>query len=85
MKTEIIYCKETVRDASGWSWHRCIYKAKRDGYCKIHHPEAVKARREAASRRYEEKEKRSPYYLLKIANERIKELEKLNADLERGK
>ena len=82
MKTEVIYCKQMVTSDSGWRQNRCSFRAKRDGYCKIHHPEAVKARREAAGRRYKE---RSPYHQLMIANERIKELEKVNADLERGK
>ena len=51
------YCKEMVRGEGQWgSFHRhhCGHKAKRDGYCGIHHPDAVKRRREKSEERYAE-------------------------------
>ena len=46
-------CKETVydRELRGIS-HRCIYTAKKDGYCGTHHPDAVKRRREKFEARF---------------------------------
>ncbi|KKK50451.1 hypothetical protein LCGC14_3124860, partial [marine sediment metagenome] len=32
----------------------CPYKAIRDGYCKIHHPDAVKRRSQKSDARYKE-------------------------------
>ena len=40
-------CKERVHAARSFNGHPCSRKAVRDGYCKQHHPEAVKARAEA--------------------------------------
>ena len=46
-------CKEGVwRD---WSSGKCARKAVKDGYCKQHHPDAVKERQEKSSARWEEK------------------------------
>ena len=45
-------CKD-VTDQSGWHI-QCRLKAKKDGYCHIHHPDAVKARRDAASKKWED-------------------------------
>ena len=45
-------CKETVwRPCIGRST-RCGTKAKRDGYCGTHHPDAVKRRQEKIDRRF---------------------------------
>lgn len=83
MKIDFRNCKEMVPDGISRSdgTHQCSYKIKRDGYCLTHHPESVKARREAADKRYKEKEEQSLYRQLMIANKRIEYLKKLNADL----
>ena len=47
-----VYCKGLVHDDHGVSFHGCSRKAKKDGYCKQHHPDAVKARRAEQERRW---------------------------------
>ena len=38
-------CKELIfRAGDSWHQYRCDKKATRDGFCSIHHPDAVKAR-----------------------------------------
>ena len=70
-------CKEKVW--GGWSYHPCLRNAVRDGYCKQHHPDSVKARKEKADARWEAKMQSSP---LSRAMRRIEELE---AEIERLK
>ena len=41
------YCKEML-----WAGRQCGHNAKSDGYCGIHHPDAVKRRREKSEVRY---------------------------------
>lgn len=53
----------------------CKRNAWKDGYCKIHHPESVAARRAKSEARWEEKKKQSAWYKLEQANKRIAELE----------
>jgi len=48
----------------------------RDGYCKQHHPNAIKARREASDARYREQLARGPWGQLEAANCRIEALTK---------
>ena len=55
---------------------RCSRNAVKDGYCKQHHPDAVKARRDAQRKRWDEKQKNSPIFKLKEATETIKRLRK---------
>lgn len=62
----------------GFHGHPCRRNAWKDGYCKQHHPDTVKARREESEKAYEEKQKKSPWYLLQKANERIAYLKKEN-------
>lgn len=66
-------CAEKVFE--GFHFHRCNRNAWKDGYCKQHHPETVKARREASAKRYAEQQEKSPWRLLEKANARIAELE----------
>ena len=55
-------CKEMVHSGGrSVSFHQCSRKAVKDGYCRIHHPEAVKARQEKADERYREKLDNSIY------------------------
>lgn len=68
-------CKEMVYTEVWSGGHQCYNKAKKDGYCGTHHPDAVKARQKKSDDRYEEKRKNSVHSLLKTARERIKELE----------
>jgi hypothetical protein len=69
------HCKQSVPAQAGWGFNQCSRKAVKDGFCKQHHPDAVKAREEASEKKWEEKHAKSPWNLLKIANERIRELE----------
>lgn len=80
-------CKETVYPNERWGSfhpHACHRNAWRDGYCKQHHPDTVKARNAAAEKRFEEKQKRQPWYLLKEAQKRIAQLEAEIAELRRA-
>jgi hypothetical protein len=52
-------CKKLVM--SGYHSFQCSRKIWKDGYCKQHHPDSVKARQDAANRRYEEKRKNSAW------------------------
>lgn len=54
---------------------RCTRKAWRDGWCKQHHPDSVRARKEASKKRYDEQHKNHPWYKLEVAGNRIIELE----------
>ena len=54
-------CKKMVMSLGGWYSRQCYRKSVKDGYCKQHHPDSVKARREASIKRYEEKQKHSIY------------------------
>lgn len=62
--------------------HPCSRNAWKDGYCKQHHPDTIKARSELSQKRWQEKEKQSPWYKLQEANKRIKELENKIKELE---
>ena len=42
-----VRCSERVFTSGAWTAHPCSRWAVRDGFCKQHHPDAVKARREA--------------------------------------
>ncbi len=76
-------CKQSVYSANIWTKpHQCRNKAKKDGYCGIHHPEAVKAREEKSRKRWDDKYNNSPSARLEKAlstistqSQRIKELE----------
>lgn len=68
-------CKEHISDKTYLHYYRCSRNAWKDGYCKQHHPETVKKRREESQRKWEAKHARSPLALLAKANARIKELE----------
>ena len=67
-------CKEHVWTNGGFHGHQCSRKAVKDGYCKIHHPDSVKARREKSAQRYKEQYAKSPIGLLKKAREKIESL-----------
>ena len=84
MSDEQTRCKEMVYRQHTWRSSACTRKAWKDGFCKQHHPDTVKARNEARRRVWEEQSKQSAWYLLERAKERIAELEKLVAHLRMG-
>ena len=65
------YCKKSVASMGGWDWHQCPRRIWRDGFCKQHHPDSVKARREKSDQHYEEKRKQSCWYKLQQAEARL--------------
>lgn len=79
MKQEINVsrCKEQgISDGSrSMRYHQCYNKSWKDGYCKIHHPDSVAARRKKSDEQYEIKQKQSPWYLLEQSRKKIQELE----------
>jgi len=44
-------CKEQM--FKDWHFHQCSRKAVKDGYCKQHHPDSVKARADAAQAKWD--------------------------------
>jgi len=61
-------CKARVM-VSGWRGGRqCFRHAAKDGFCKCHHPDAVKARDAASLARYEA---RNPFLRLQRAREKL--------------
>lgn len=62
-------CKEGVM--RGFHMYQCSRKAKKDGYCFQHHPEAKKKREEASRVAYEKKMEQSPLRRLVKANKEI--------------
>jgi len=79
-------CKQEVADYSMRfpRYHRCSFKAKKDGYCTMHHPDSVKAREEKKRILHEEQRAKSPYVLLQKSNERVQELERENEALRKA-
>ncbi len=63
-------CKEQI--FGDYRYHRCSRRAKKDGYCMQHHPDAVKTRKEKSLKAYDEKRAKDPLVLAKV---KIKELE----------
>lgn len=64
-------CKKTVIGESGWHPHQCSRKSVRDGYCKQHHPDAAKKRREDSDHRYKEQEEQSTWARLERCEKRL--------------
>ena len=59
-------CKEMVPNGGrSVMFHQCKRKSWKDGYCKQHHPETVKKRREESEKNYDKNRKESPWYKLK--------------------
>lgn len=73
-KTDETKCREYVYRGTWSGRGHCCRKTWKDGYCKQHHPDTVAARCDVLQKRREELRKKSPYYLLGRANERIAEL-----------
>ena len=61
-------CKKMLGGCNAWTRpHQCYNNVKKDGYCGIHHPDAVKARQEKTNKRWKEKLDNSDYGKLKKA------------------
>ena len=78
MKIKPDYCKAKVYPTDTWGAfhpHQCKFKAVKDGYCKIHHPDAVEKRRKEKNKREEARRKASCFYRLGNALNKIIELE----------
>jgi hypothetical protein len=56
-------------------YRQCSRKAVKDGFCKQHHPDAVKARSDAGEARWKAQRHNSTFARLDRANKRIDELE----------
>jgi hypothetical protein len=57
-------CKETVypnETYGAFHGHQCTRNVWKDGYCKTHHPETVKARDEKRRQKWAEQQANSPY------------------------
>lgn len=72
-------CQEKVSD--GWHWRQCSRKPWKNGYCKQHHPDSVKARSEESEKKSQIQRANSPFVKLDEAKKRIKELEFENNEL----
>ncbi len=65
-------CKKRVYQ--GWHDYPCSRKAIKDGYCKQHHPDSVKARQEKSDKRYrEEGYRRAKMYAFSFVEEATEE------------
>ena len=78
-----INCKELVKDSDGFPYFPCSRNAFKDGYCKQHHPESVKARQKKSEERFKANEKKTDWYKLGQAQLRIEALELENAALKK--
>ena len=67
-------CKADVWEERAWHGHQCLRRAKRDGWCAQHHPDAEKERRRKRDERDLARAAKSPEARLTKAQERIKEL-----------
>ena len=70
-------CKELIYGDWGRT-RQCRNKAKSDGYCGIHHPDAVKRRQEKSEKAADERYKKSTYGRLEAAKAKIQSLQQEN-------
>lgn len=49
-------CKAEVPWPSGFHYHQCEKKAKKDGFCTVHHPDYAKAKRAKREEEFKERE-----------------------------
>lgn len=76
MKKGKVKCKKRVPSPGMWMHdHQCTRYAVKDGFCKIHHPDAQKKRDEEAHKRQEEKWDNSPHQKLARALDKNSKLE----------
>lgn len=75
-------CKEQVWQNGCFRTSRCSRYAVKDGYCKQHHPDSVKARREESERKHQERQANSPLGMARKAIEEQKtKIEQLETSL----
>jgi hypothetical protein len=74
-------CKEMVYDPQGWHGQRCSRRAAKDGFCKQHHPDAVRARQEKSAQECKERTRRSPLYRLTVMESAIVEKDAIIKEL----
>lgn len=77
-------CMKEVYYPGGFHTYRCRRKAVKDGWCKQHHPEAERARREKSDREWKAKWDNSPVMQLKRKEEEMRSLA-LRLDTARNK
>jgi len=72
-------CRHAVSNGGrSVDFHQCTRKAVKDGYCRLHHPDAVTKRNREAERRRQEKIELSPRVQLgKVSDALLWALEKL--------
>jgi hypothetical protein len=69
-------CKEeSVSTPGTFRFHRCYNKAKKDGYCMVHHPETKARRDKAREERWKAQQANSIYARYERAMDRIATLE----------
>ena len=71
-------CKEKVRGEGrfgAFGYHQCSRNVRKDGFCFQHHPDTVKERQKKATERWNERETNSSWNQLRLAKEKIIELE----------
>ena len=57
-----VKCKEMVWSNERWPRrHQCNFNAKKDGFCTIHHPDYIKAKREKQDAKYKMQRENSIY------------------------
>lgn len=66
--TEKVYPQERF---GSFHPHQCYNKEWKDGFCKIHHPESIKKRKEKSAIAYQKNFENSYYMQLKKAYERL--------------
>ena len=68
-------CAASVRGGGrSLNYYQCSRKPRKDGWCKQHHPESEKKRREERTKRWEKKRGNSPWMKLDRANEKVNSL-----------
>jgi hypothetical protein len=78
-------CKKRVFPSGtygAFNGYQCHNKPWKDGYCKVHHPETVKARQEKSMKQREAKRENDP---LTRAYKKIEELENIILELRKDR
>ena len=73
----------TGRFAGHFNKHQCTKPILKDGFCRIHHPDVVKARQIAKEKKQEERYYQSDSQQLLLAKKRIAQLEQKMSELEK--
>lgn len=77
-------CQARVYPPHTFQGTYCSRKAWKDGWCKQHHPDSVRKRREEADKQYAEKRKKSVWYRLEQAHQEIKVLKAALTEIRDG-